>query len=211
MTFPEDTQHPSRAPDFYVPGAWGSSQRPHRRCSSRRRGRPAREVGALLLRLLEAGSPSEFPDRCTSHFLPQTLLFPVWEHREDFLRPSVSGSGPGQPGASIPMPGPQAPGQRRVGGRGGLELLESCPFPGVAELGSPQHITKYSRKEAADHTLTTAPSTLAGRHACTDQDRPRRPLGEPESCLLSWLSSAPASLHIFVSFSHCVAPLSLKG
>ena len=197
-----------------MPGAWGSSRCLHRRCSSRRRGRPAREVGALLLRHLEAGSPSEFPDPCTSHFLPQMLLFPVWEHREDFLRPSLSGSGPGKPGASIPMPGPQAPGQRRVGGRGGSELLESCPFPGVAELGSPQHMTKYSRKEAADHALTAAPSTLAGCHACTEQDRPRWPLGKPASCLPSCLSGAlvcscqPPHFCIFFSLR---GPLSLKG
>ena len=86
------------------------------------------------------------------------------------------------------MLGPQAPGQRRVGGRGGSEFLESRPFPGAAELGSPQHITKYSRKDAVDHTLITAPSTLAGRHMCREQGRPGRPLGGPGSCPLSWPS-----------------------
>lgn len=130
---------------------------------------------------------SEIPDSCTSCFLPQTLCFPSG-NTEDFLRPSLSGSGWGS--LEPLMPGPQAPGQRRLGGRGGSEFLESRPFPGAAELGSPQHITKYSRKEAVDHTLTTAPSTLAGRHVCLEQGRPGQLLGEPGSCLLSWLSVA---------------------
>lgn len=103
------------------------------------------------------------------------------------------------------MPGLHAPGQSRVGGRGGSELLEPHRFPGAAELGSPQHITKYSRKEAVGHALTTAPSTLAGRHMCGEQGRPGRRLGEPVSCPLCWLSVALVCycqpLHFCIFFS----------
>ena len=137
LTFPEDTPHPSRAPDFFVLGAWGSSRCPHRRCSSGRRGRPAREAGAPHLRHLEAGSPSEFPDPCTSHFLPQTLLFPVWEHREDFLRPSLSGSGPGKPGASIPMPARRLLGREEWVGGVAPSFWSPVLFLGLQSWGAP--------------------------------------------------------------------------